>query len=66
MSTATHFATPAELRAAIRAGEFTGPTAAECPGYVQANVVVLPELDAEDFERFCRWNARAWCNAIVP
>ncbi len=50
--------TPAEVRAAIRAGELDGPTAALAPGFTQANLVVLPEADAFDFLRFCLANPR--------
>jgi len=50
--------TPAELRAAIRAGTWDEPTAALAPGYAQANLVVLPEADAFDFLRFCVANPR--------
>jgi uncharacterized protein YcsI (UPF0317 family) len=50
--------TPAEVRAAIRAGTFDGPTAALAPGFTQANLVVLPEADAFDFLRFCVANPR--------
>jgi uncharacterized protein YcsI (UPF0317 family) len=39
-------ASPAELRAAVRAGEHTGPTAGLAPGFTQANLVALPEADA--------------------
>ncbi|MBE2314874.1 putative hydro-lyase [Solirubrobacter sp. CPCC 204708] len=49
---------PAEVRAAIRAGELDGPTAALAPGFSQANLVVLPEADAFDFLRFCVANPR--------
>jgi uncharacterized protein YcsI (UPF0317 family) len=48
-----------EARARIRAGEWTGPTAGLAPGYVQANLVVLPEGQASDFQRFCLANPRA-------
>jgi uncharacterized protein YcsI (UPF0317 family) len=48
-----------DARALIRAGEWTGPTAGLAPGFVQANLVVLPEVQAGDFERFCRVNPRA-------
>lgn len=51
-------ATAASLRAAIRAGQFRGPTAGQAPGYVQTNLVILPAADAEDFARFCRENDR--------
>lgn len=49
---------PAELRAAIRAGAFRAPTAGLARGYVQANVVVLPAVAADEFEEFCRLNPR--------
>jgi uncharacterized protein YcsI (UPF0317 family) len=49
---------PAEVRAAIRAGDWDGPTAALAPGYTQANLVVLPQADAFDFLRFCVANPR--------
>ena len=49
---------PAEVRAAIRRGEWTGPTAGLAPGFTQANLVVLPEADAFDFLRFCVRNPK--------
>jgi len=51
-------ASPAELRAAVRAGELTGPTAGLAPGFTQANLVALPEADAFDFLRFCVANPK--------
>jgi uncharacterized protein YcsI (UPF0317 family) len=51
--------TAAGARARIRVGGWTGPTAGLAPGYVQANLVVLPGNDAESFERYCRANPRA-------
>jgi uncharacterized protein YcsI (UPF0317 family) len=48
-----------EARALIRAGEWTGPTAGLAPGFVQANLAVLPGDQASDFQRFCRANPRA-------
>jgi uncharacterized protein YcsI (UPF0317 family) len=50
--------TPAEVRAAIRRGEWTRPTAGLAPGFVQANLVALPREDAFDFLRFCVANPR--------
>jgi uncharacterized protein YcsI (UPF0317 family) len=44
---------PRALRAAIRRGDFVGPTAGLAPGFAQANLVVLPAADAFDFLRFC-------------
>lgn len=51
-------ASAAELRAAIRAGKLTGPTAGLARGYVQANLVILPAADAAEFAEFCRLNPR--------
>ena len=39
-------ASAAEVRAAVRAGRWTGPTAGLARGYVQTNVVILPAADA--------------------
>lgn len=47
---------PEALRRAIREGLHTGPTAGLCPGWAQANVVILPEEFADEFEAFCRAN----------
>jgi uncharacterized protein YcsI (UPF0317 family) len=49
---------PEEVRAAIRRGEWTAPTAGLAPGFVQANLVALPAADAFDFLRFCVANPR--------
>jgi uncharacterized protein YcsI (UPF0317 family) len=49
---------PSAVRAAIRAGRWTAPTAGVAPGRVQANLVVLPHGDAYDFLRFCVANPR--------
>jgi uncharacterized protein YcsI (UPF0317 family) len=54
----TPFSSPADLRAAIRAGTFTGQTAGQCPGFVQTNVVILPKSYADEFEAFCRANPK--------
>lgn len=51
-------ASAAELRAAVRAGRWTGPTAGLARGFVQANLVILPASDAGDFAEFCRLNPR--------
>jgi len=42
----------------VRSGAFTGPTAGQAPGFVQANLVILPARDADDFARFCELNPR--------
>lgn len=52
------FTTPAELRSAIRVGEFFAPTAGQCPGFVQTNVVILPQAYADEFAEFCAQNPK--------
>ncbi|MGH7431150.1 MAG: putative hydro-lyase [Candidatus Methylomirabilales bacterium] len=49
---------PKEMRARIRIGEWQGPTAGCCDGYVQANLVVLPKALAYDFLLFCQRNPK--------
>jgi uncharacterized protein YcsI (UPF0317 family) len=50
--------TAAEVRGAIRRGEWRGPTAGLAPAYAQANLVVLPREHAFDFLLFCQRNPR--------
>ncbi len=45
-------------RHAIRAGRHRSPTAGLAPGYVQANLCILPAAEAEDFARFCQRNPK--------
>lgn len=51
-------ATPAEARHRIRSGEFTAPTSGLCPGYAQANLIILPKEDAYDFLLFAQRNPK--------
>ncbi|WP_094842426.1 putative hydro-lyase [Bordetella genomosp. 11] len=54
-------ATPsASLQARLdaRSGAMTGPTANVAPGYVQANLAILPKEMADDFLRFCLRNPK--------
>lgn len=51
-------ASPRDLRAAIRAGRFTGVTAGVAPDFLQANLVALPREYAQDFLVFCQRNPR--------
>lgn len=51
--------TPKELRSQIRRGIFRSPTSGQCPGYVQANIAILPAQYAADFAEFCRRNPKA-------
>jgi uncharacterized protein YcsI (UPF0317 family) len=48
----------AQLRAAIRSGQWTGPTAGLARGHVQANLVILPAAEAAEFAEFCQLNPR--------
>jgi uncharacterized protein YcsI (UPF0317 family) len=48
-----------ELRLAARRGDFCGITTGQAPGYVQANLAILPARHATDFVAFCHANAQA-------
>ena len=50
--------TPHELRQEIRSGRWNGPTTGAVPGYVQANLVMLPLDYAFDFLLFCIRNPK--------
>ncbi len=52
------FSTGEEVRQAVRDGHWRAPTAGLAPGYVQANLAVLPKAFAFDFLRFCFLNPR--------
>ncbi len=45
-------------RLAIRRGDHVGPTSGIAPGFVQANLAVLPRSMADDFRRFCQLNPK--------
>lgn len=47
-----------QMRLAARSG-FAGTTGGRAPGFVQANVFVLPESHADEFEAFCLANSAA-------
>jgi uncharacterized protein YcsI (UPF0317 family) len=51
-------ATPAQIRAAIRAGQWQTPTTGLAPAYAQANLVILDKALAFDFLLFCVRNPR--------
>ena len=51
---------PRSFRNEVRAGRFTGPTNGVCPGFLQCNMVVLPEgRTAFDFLLFCQRNPQS-------
>ena len=62
---APRFATPTidltrQFRQAVRQGRFTGPTNGVCPGFLQCNLVILPQgKHAFDFLLFCQRNPKA-------
>ena len=45
-----------EVRAAIRSGEYRGPTAGIAPEFVQTNLVIVPSDSAEDLADLCARN----------
>ncbi|HAT30110.1 MAG TPA: putative hydro-lyase [Janthinobacterium sp.] len=51
--------TPFELRHQVRGGQFRLPTAGYCGAFAQANLVILPQEQADAFLRFCQRNPRA-------
>jgi len=51
-------ASPHAIRLAARAQRITGQTAGLAPGFVQGNLVVLPNDLADEFLRFCQQNPR--------
>ncbi len=48
-----------EVRGRIRRGEHTGPTGGLAPGFVQTNLVILPEEYAFEFLKFCVRNPKS-------
>ena len=62
-------ATPAEARHLIREGKFAAPTSGLCPGYAQANLIILPREQAYDFLLFAQrnpapsWRSPRWASA---
>lgn len=51
-------AKPEEVWEKIRSGEITGQTSGMCNGYAQANLVIMPEKYAKDFEEFAKKNPK--------
>ena len=54
----TFYRDPSEMRTACRTGEYDGPTSGHVQGYVQANMVILPTKDADDFLLYCQRNPK--------
>lgn len=51
-------ASPQEARHLIRDGAYRAPTSGLCPGYAQANLIVLPKEQAYDFLLFAQRNPK--------
>lgn len=51
-------ATPVEARRLIRSGAYNAPTSGLCPGYAQANLIILPKEQAYDFLLFAQRNPK--------
>ncbi|HZR02185.1 MAG TPA: putative hydro-lyase [Burkholderiales bacterium] len=49
---------PAQIRRLIRSGRYAGRTGGVAPGYVQANLCILPADYADDFLRYCQRNPK--------
>ncbi len=58
MSTQTLPKTPQDVREQIRRGQWRGVTSGVAPGYVQANLAILPKDLAFDFLLFCQRNPK--------
>ena len=50
---------PRAVRRAIRTGQFRERTIDVAPGFVQANLMILPAQYASDFQRYCQQNHQA-------
>ena len=51
--------TPLAFRHKARNGQFREATAGHCGDFAQANLVILPKADADDFFRFCFLNPKS-------
>ena len=52
------FTTGRATRLAIRRNAYPGPTSGVAPGFVQANLAILPQALAQDFLQFCQRNPK--------
>lgn len=53
-----HYSDAFAVRQGCRTGSLAHPTAGLAPGYLQANLVALPQSSAFDFMRFCHRNPK--------
>ncbi|WP_333607280.1 putative hydro-lyase [Arsukibacterium sp.] len=49
---------PLQIRQQCRSGSFSGNTSGLAPGFVQANMAILPKAYAADFLQFCHFNPK--------
>jgi uncharacterized protein YcsI (UPF0317 family) len=49
---------PEEVRMQCRSGDWQTQTSGLAPGYAQANLVILPREDADEFRQFCELNPK--------
>lgn len=49
---------PLQIRQQCRSGQFSATTSGLAPGFVQANMVILPKQYAADFLQFCHFNPK--------
>ena len=49
---------PYQLRQQCRSGAFSGNTSGLAPGFVQANMAIIPAAYAADFLQFCHFNPK--------
>jgi uncharacterized protein YcsI (UPF0317 family) len=54
----TIYPEPQALRLAAREGRFKEPTSGHAPGYLQANLMIVPQAHAFDFLLFCQRNPK--------
>ncbi|MBR72356.1 MAG: DUF1445 domain-containing protein [Rhodospirillaceae bacterium] len=54
-----YFKTPKDLRFACRQGSYKGPTSGHALGFIQTNLVILEDSDANEFETYCQKNSKA-------
>jgi uncharacterized protein YcsI (UPF0317 family) len=52
------YSIPRELRLAARNGSFTEPTSGHAPGFLQGNLMIVPQQYAFDFLLFCQRNPK--------
>ena len=54
----TPYLDPRDLRKAAREGRFTSATSGHAPGYLQANLMIVPKAQSFDFLLFCQRNPK--------